>query len=179
MASVHGPTLIILLVVSSFWFSTLGSLDSVLQIYGLPRGLFPDKVKGYSIDQNMVLEIELEKPCLAMFESFVFYEKVVRANLSEGKLLGIHGLSNKELFIWLPVKAIVVNYPDIGIVMFDITVANKTLSLSHFDQPPSCQSEGHMQLKPKNGGNKVQGLGSNSRFSRVKEVVSSILNNYF
>lgn len=142
MASRHGPLLLILLVFSTYWISTSGSLDSVLHIYGLPRGLFPENVKGYSIDQNMVLEIELEKPCLTMFETSVFYEKVVKANLTERKLLGIQGLSNKELFIWLPVKTIMVNYPDTGLVMFDITVANKTLSLSHFDQPPSCQSEG-------------------------------------
>lgn len=142
MASIYRPLLIILLVISTYWISTLGSLDSVLQIYGLPRGLFPDNVKGYSLDQNMVLEIELEKPCLTMFETSVFYEKVVKANLTERKLLGIQGLSNKELFIWLPVKTIMVNYPDRGLVMFDITVANKTLTLSHFDEPPSCAYEG-------------------------------------
>ncbi|KAL8112909.1 hypothetical protein AgCh_020280 [Apium graveolens] len=179
MASIHVPLFIVLLIVSTHWFSTLGSLNSLLQVYGLPRGLFPENVIGYNLDQNMVLEIELEKPCLAMFENFVFYEKVVKAKLRRGKLLDIEGFSNKELFLWLPVNKIMVNYPNTGVVMFDITVANKTLSLSHFDEPPSCQSQGQVPSKHKKGdNNKLQDLGSGSG-SRVKKVVSSVLNYYF
>ncbi|KAL1829783.1 uncharacterized protein LOC108207805 [Daucus carota subsp. sativus] len=154
MASFHSHLLTVLLV-SSFYFCTLGSLDSLLEIYGLPRGLFPQNVKSYSLDQDNILKIELEAPCLVMFETYVFYEKVVRANLTERKLLGVKGLSNKELFIWLPVNAVVVNYPTAGVVMFDITVANKTIPLSHFEKPPSCRSEGQMPLKPREGGSGV------------------------
>lgn len=104
--------------------------------------MFPPNVIKYSLDESNVLEVQLERPCLTKFESVVYFERVVRANLSEGKLWGIEGLSNKELFLWLPVKGIIVNYPISGLAMIDITMANKTVSLSVFERPHTCQPQG-------------------------------------
>lgn len=77
-----------------------------------------------------------------MFESRVFFESVVRANLSYGGLIGVEGLSQEELFLWLPVKDIIVYDPSSGIILFDIGVAHKQMSLSQFEDPPLCHPQG-------------------------------------
>lgn len=118
------------------------SLHDLLEIHGLPSGIFPTNVRNYSLDENNVLEVKLASPCLTKFESTVYFESIVRAHLSKGKLFGIEGLSNKELFIWLPVKGIIVNYPEAGLAVIDISLANKTLSLSVFERPLICEHEG-------------------------------------
>lgn len=141
MAALHynNTNLLLTLILSSFSILSLSSdIHDLLRHHGLPAGLFPNNVKSYTLDQNMVLQVHLEKPCIAKYESLVFFDSVVRANLSYGGLFGLEGLSDKELFIWLPVRDIVVYDPNSGVILFDIALANKTLSLSLFEEPPSC-----------------------------------------
>lgn len=95
-------------------------------------------MKSYDLDQNDHLQVYLEEPCEAKFETRVFFESVVRANLSYGGLIGLEGLSQEELFLWLPVKGIKVIDPSSGLILFDIGLAFKQLSLSLFEEPPIC-----------------------------------------
>ncbi|PON50143.1 hypothetical protein TorRG33x02_315660 [Trema orientale] len=118
------------------------SLHNLLQSQGLPGGLFPDTVKSYDLDHLGRLEVHLEWPCFSKFETRVYYESVVRANLTFGGLHGLEGLSQEELFLWLPVKGITVNDPSSGLILFDIGVAHKQLSLSLFEDPPVCKPQG-------------------------------------
>lgn len=71
-----------------------------------------------------------------------FYESVVRANLTYGGLTGVQGFSQEELFLWLPVKDIRVDDPRSGLILFDIGLAHKQLSLSLFEDPPDCKKSG-------------------------------------
>ncbi|KAE7995509.1 hypothetical protein FH972_000293 [Carpinus fangiana] len=118
------------------------SIHNLLQSQGLPAGLFPENVKAYSLDQTGLLEVHLDQPCLAKFETRVYFDSVVRANLSFGGLKGLEGLTQEELFLWLPVKDIIVNDPSSGLILFDIGVAHKQLSLSLFEDPPVCKPQG-------------------------------------
>jgi hypothetical protein len=118
------------------------SIHNLLQSQGLPAGLFPENVKAYSLDQTGLLEVHLDQPCLAKFENRVYFDSVVRANLSFGGLKGLEGLIQEELFLWLPVKDIIVNDPSSGLILFDIGVAHKQLSLSLFEDPPVCKPQG-------------------------------------
>ena len=118
------------------------SIHNLLESQGLPAGLFPDSVKSYSLDQNGLLEVHLDQPCLAKFDTRVHFDSVIRANLSFGGLKGLEGLSQEELFLWLPVKDIIVNDPSSGLILFDIGVAHKQLSLSLFEDPPVCKPQG-------------------------------------
>ncbi|KAI3466607.1 hypothetical protein Pfo_023270 [Paulownia fortunei] len=119
------------------------SIHDLLKSRGLPAGLFPQKVvKSYQLDEDGLLQVYLEGPCVAKFETRVFFESVVRANLSYGGLIGVEGLSQEELFLWLPVKGIIVNDPSSGLILFDIGVAHKQMSLSLFEDPPLCNPQG-------------------------------------
>ncbi|AES63646.2 hypothetical protein MtrunA17_Chr2g0280591 [Medicago truncatula] len=118
------------------------SLQEVLRGHGLPVGLFPESVKSYHLDQSGVLEVKLDSPCIVKYETRVFFETVVRANLSFGQLKGLEGLSQEELFLWLPVKDIIVDDPSSGLILIDIGLAYKQLSLSLFEDPPICRSQG-------------------------------------
>ncbi|XP_074319444.1 uncharacterized protein At5g01610-like [Silene latifolia] len=131
-------TIFIILYCSTF--SSPMSVHELLKNKGLPQGLLPKEVKSYEYnDENGLLNVYLDGPCLTKFENRVLFESVVRANLSFGELLSVEGLSQEELFIWLPVKEISVNDIDSGIILFDIGMAQKQLSLSLFEDPPSCK----------------------------------------
>ncbi|KAF2303593.1 hypothetical protein GH714_019797 [Hevea brasiliensis] len=108
---------------------------------GLPGGLFPDNVISFDLDQNGRLEVHLDGPCMAKYETRVHFDSVVRANLSYGGL-GLEGISQEELFLWFPVKGIIVSDPSSGLILFDIGLAHKQLSRSLFEDPPVCKPQG-------------------------------------
>ncbi|KAK2639380.1 hypothetical protein Ddye_027175 [Dipteronia dyeriana] len=125
--------------------SLSSSIHDLLRSKGLPAGLVPKEVKSYTLSEDGLLEVVLEGPCLTKYENRVLFDSVIRANLSYGSLIGVVGLSQEELFLWLPVKDIIVYDPKSGLILFDIVVAHKELSLSLFEDPPDCKSQGVMQ----------------------------------
>ncbi|CAA0823367.1 Protein of unknown function- DUF538 [Striga hermonthica] len=70
-----------------------------------------------------------------------FCESEVRANLTYGSLMGVEGLSQQEVFLRLPVKDIIVGEPGSSLILIDIGIAHKQLSLSVFENPPDCSAE--------------------------------------
>ena len=80
---------------------------------------------------------------MAKFENRVYFERLITANLSYGGLIGVEGLTQEELFLWLPVKDIIVDDPKSGLILFDIGLAHKQLSLSLFEDPPVCKPQGN------------------------------------
>ncbi|KAK0599726.1 hypothetical protein LWI29_008058 [Acer saccharum] len=127
--------------------SLSSSIHDLLRSKGLPAGLLPKEVKSYTLSEDGLLEVVLEGPCLTKYENRVLFDSVIRANLSYGSLIGVVGLSQEELFLWLPVKDIIVYDPKSGLILFDIVVAHKELSLSLFEDPPDCEckSQGELQ----------------------------------
>ncbi|EXB50906.1 hypothetical protein L484_021133 [Morus notabilis] len=124
------------------FLSSSTSIHDLLRSKGLPAGLLPKDVKSYTLSDDGQLEVFLDGPCLTKFENRVFYDAVLRANLSYGSLNGVVGLTQEELFLWLPVKDIIVDDPASGVILFDIVVAHKQLSLSLFEDPPDCKPKG-------------------------------------
>lgn len=141
--------LLLLLLYTSLSFSSPISLSSAVSIHdlllskGLPAGLLPEEVKSYTLSDDGRLEVFLHGPCLTKFENRVLFDSVVTANLTYGSLIGVEGLSQEELFLWLPVKDIIVDDPKSGLILFDIGVAHKQLSLSLFEDPPHCKPQGN------------------------------------
>ncbi|KAH7544263.1 hypothetical protein ACOSP7_030607 [Xanthoceras sorbifolium] len=121
------------------------TIHELLRSKGLPAGLLPKEVKSYTLSEDGLLEVVLEGPCLTKYENRVLFDTVIRANLSYGSLIGVVGLSQEELFLWLPVKDIIVYDPKSGLIFFDIVVAHKELSLSLFEDPPDCKPQGVLQ----------------------------------
>ncbi|KAK6132622.1 hypothetical protein DH2020_033629 [Rehmannia glutinosa] len=118
-------------------------LSSLLRIksMGLPPGLLPKDVKSYNFSGSGLIQVFLGGPCLTKFDTMAFYESELRANLTYGSLTGVVGLSQEELFLWLPVKDIIVDDLSSGLILIDIGVAHKQLSLSLFEDPPDCSSK--------------------------------------
>ncbi|CAI9087694.1 OLC1v1021836C1 [Oldenlandia corymbosa var. corymbosa] len=130
------------------FITSSASIHDLLISQGLPAGLFPkDVVKSYKVDDYGHLEVYLDKPCVAKFETRVFFDTVVRANLTYGGLTNMQGLSQEELFLWLPVKDIIVYDPSSGLILFDIGLAHKQMSLSQFEDPPACNPQGELEEK--------------------------------
>ncbi|KAF7015370.1 unnamed protein product [Triticum aestivum] len=118
------------------------SIHKLLRSHGLPGGLLPRSVESYTLDEgNGLLEARLSAPCYATYDNgdLAFFDTVVRGNLSFGALRGCEGLAQEELFMWLPVKGILVSDPGSGVILFDIGYAHKRLSRSLFEEPPDCK----------------------------------------
>ncbi|CAN4083889.1 unnamed protein product [Withania somnifera] len=162
MANLHILLKICTLVLSIILFSctiSSTSIHDLLRSRGLPAGLFPkNAVKSYDLDENGHLQVYLDSPCVAKFETRVFFDSVVRANLSYGGLIGVEGLSQEELFLWLPVKDIIVYDPSSGLILFDIGLAHKQMSLSLFEEPPICSPQGNEGLLIEKKGRKESGF---------------------
>uniref|UniRef100_A0A7N0UZ01 Uncharacterized protein n=1 Tax=Kalanchoe fedtschenkoi TaxID=63787 RepID=A0A7N0UZ01_KALFE len=122
--------------------SVSSSIHELLESRGLPSGLLPKEVKSYTLSDDGFLQVYLDGPCLAKFESRVYYDSIVKANLSYGELVGVQGLSQEELFVWLPVKDIILDDPSSGVIVFDVGAVHKELSLSLFEEPPECDPTG-------------------------------------
>ncbi|KAK1284110.1 hypothetical protein QJS10_CPB21g00793 [Acorus calamus] len=70
----------------------------------------------------------------------VHFDRVVKGNLSSrGEFKGVEGLSQEELFLWFPIKKFVVGEPYEGMVLIDIGMAQKQVSVSLFEEPPECR----------------------------------------
>ncbi|KAM0943899.1 hypothetical protein DsansV1_C13g0126991 [Dioscorea sansibarensis] len=127
--------------------SSSDSIHDLLRSHGLPGGLLPKSVDSFVLDPATgLLEATLDSPCYAKYDGLVYFDRVVRGNLSYGELRGVVGLSQEELFLWLPVKEIRVSDPGSGVILFDIGMAHKQLSMSLFEEPPDCRPEGTLIL---------------------------------
>ncbi|XP_074589908.1 uncharacterized protein LOC141845801 [Curcuma longa] len=123
----------------SFSFSS-ASIGDLLQEHGLPGGLLPKAVESFAHNPSSgLLEVLIDRPCYARYkDGLAFFDREVRGNLSYGALQGVVGWSQEELFLWLPVKEIVIADSDSGVILFDIGVARKRLPVSSFEEPPDC-----------------------------------------
>ncbi|WOL15100.1 hypothetical protein Cni_G23881 [Canna indica] len=119
------------------------SIEELLRNHGLPGGLLPKAVESYTHNASSgLLEVRLKRPCYALYEDgLAYFESEVRGNLSYGALRGVVGWSQEELFLWLPVKGILVADPASGVILFDIGVARKRLAISAFEEPPDCHPD--------------------------------------
>ncbi|KAF9590758.1 hypothetical protein IFM89_038285 [Coptis chinensis] len=146
--SSHSSFLLPIFLFLIFPLSHCDSIHDLLKSKGLPPGLLPKEVKSFKLDTNGLLEVTLFGPCLTKFENRVYFDTVVKGNLSYGELRGLEGLSQEELFLWLPIKDIIVDDPSSGLILFDVGVVHKQFSLSLFEDPPDCkpQSNGKISL---------------------------------
>ncbi|KAL7131052.1 hypothetical protein ABFS83_13G173900 [Erythranthe nasuta] len=137
----HHSLIFFLFIFLSLPLSHSSSIHDLLKSMGLPAGLLPKEVKSFTFSGDGLLEVFLDGPCLTKFDTMAFYESEVRANLTYGSLTGVEGLSQEELFLWLPVKDIIVDDPSSGLILIDIGLAHKQLSLSLFEDPPDCSAK--------------------------------------
>ncbi|XP_062189511.1 uncharacterized protein LOC133892638 [Phragmites australis] len=118
------------------------SIHKLLKNHGLPGGLLPRGVESYTLNRsNGLLEARLPAPCYAKYDDgeLAYFDTVVRGNLSIRALRGVEGLAQEELFVWFPVKGILVDDKEAGVIQFDIGYAHKRLSRSLFEEPPDCK----------------------------------------
>ncbi|MQM09451.1 hypothetical protein Taro_042320 [Colocasia esculenta] len=132
---------VLLLLAAVLGGASAASIHDLLQENGLPAGLLPKTVRSFALDPSTgLLEVRLDRPCYARWhDNPVYFDQLVAGNLSYGELRGVVGLAQEELFLWLPVKGIVVSDPSSGVLMLDMGVARKRLALSLFEDPPECR----------------------------------------
>ncbi|KAK1280215.1 hypothetical protein QJS04_geneDACA003250 [Acorus gramineus] len=134
----HSSLLCLLLFLST---AHAAVIHDVLVSHGLPPGLLPKGIKSFFLDETTgLLEVFLDGPCLVKYDNLVHFDRVVTGNISShGEFKGVEGLSQEELFLWFPIKKFVVGEPYEGMVLIDIGMAQKQVSISLFEEPPDCQ----------------------------------------
>ncbi|GAV89209.1 DUF538 domain-containing protein [Cephalotus follicularis] len=119
--------------------SSSSSIYSHLARQGLPMGLLPKGITDFSLDPTSGLfQINLTQPCNAEFETQIHYDFNISGVLTYGRIGELSGVTQQELFLWFPVKAIRVDVPSSGLIYFDVGVVDKQFSLSLFDNAPDC-----------------------------------------
>ncbi|KAJ4980776.1 hypothetical protein NE237_031613 [Protea cynaroides] len=113
--------------------------------------------------ENGCLEVFLDRACLVKFDNRVYFDSVVKANLSYRELVGLKGFSWEDLFLWLPVKDIVVDGQSFGIILFDIGVTHKQLSLSLFKDSPDCDPKSQETLSFTSGFSQLSSIQENRK----------------
>ncbi|KAM2005773.1 hypothetical protein ACFX15_000912 [Malus domestica] len=88
------PLTFLLFLSLSFSLSSTNIHDLLIS-HGLPPGLLPNEVKSYTLSNNRELQVFLDALCLTKYENRVFFESVLRANLSYESLIGVEGLSQE------------------------------------------------------------------------------------
>ncbi|KAF3792674.1 hypothetical protein EJ110_NYTH10977 [Nymphaea thermarum] len=121
------------------------SVHDLLPEYGLPKGLLPDAVKSYSLEEDGSFVIELERPCYVHFENLAYYEKKITGKISYGAITDISGIQAKKFFIWVSVTGMRIDPPDY--VEFEVGPLSEKLSITQFQKIPTCKSKAcsHMQ----------------------------------
>ncbi|KAL5067214.1 hypothetical protein RYX36_018101, partial [Vicia faba] len=97
-------------------------LLEILHNHGLSSGPFPQSVKSFELDQMGRLEVHLDRPCLAQYETTVFFHSVVKANLSFRQLKVLEDIIDTD--------------QTSSLILIDIGFSYKRLSFSRFGEPP-------------------------------------------
>ncbi|KAH9305642.1 hypothetical protein KI387_010046, partial [Taxus chinensis] len=82
---------------------------AVLENYGLPAGLLPTNVKGYTLSNDGSFEIGFDGACSFSLESgySLRYKEKITGKISTGSLQKLKGVSVKVLFFWLTIDGVV------------------------------------------------------------------------
>nr|XP_043621755.1 uncharacterized protein LOC122593410 isoform X2 [Erigeron canadensis] len=133
----------------AFLRHTIITITNLILLYTIILSPFP-QTQSQSVTESSIHDLLKSKGLpVGLFpkevESFTLYDT---------------GLSQEELFLWLPVKDIIVDDPKSGLILFDIGLAHKQLSLSLFEDPPDCKTEEDVVLNLKKKSRKEIGFNA-------------------
>ncbi|TVU45593.1 hypothetical protein EJB05_05083, partial [Eragrostis curvula] len=123
------------------------TLAEVLPLYGLPPGIFPSSVTGFSLATNGSLVVDLAGPCYVNFEYLTYFEPRVTGVLRYGSLSDISGVQVRRFFIWYNVIRIKVDLPPPPrYVYIDIGWITRKLPAADFQAIHACDDSKRCRL---------------------------------
>ncbi|KAK9669552.1 hypothetical protein RND81_13G139000 [Saponaria officinalis] len=115
------------------------TIYDALASHGLPIGLLPKGVKGFTIDPTGLFEAHLDQTCRSKLDNQFEYKPDISGQLTYGRVANLTGMESLELFVWVSVNEIRVDIPNSGRIHFDLEKGvHKELSLSLFETPADC-----------------------------------------
>ncbi|KAL5976725.1 hypothetical protein ACLOJK_021058 [Asimina triloba] len=122
--------------------ATADPVHDILPKFGLPAGLVPDSVTGYSLSDDGEFEIQLAQPCYVKFTDLVYYDKKITGQLSYGAITNLSGIQVKKFFLWLSITGMkAVDSKDIE---FQVGFTSETLPVTQFEDVPTCKAHASM-----------------------------------
>ncbi|XP_077224233.1 uncharacterized protein LOC143857682 [Tasmannia lanceolata] len=137
-------TLIGFCLITSFFMVSAITQDSknltayeMLESYNFPKGILPQGVKGYVLNQDGSFEAYLDGECNFAVEGgySLSYRKTISGKVSVGSLKELRGVSVKVLFIWLGISE--VSSVD-GQLDLYVGPVSASFPLSNFEECPRC-----------------------------------------
>lgn len=81
-------------------------IHDLLPKYGLPIGLLPGNVKGYTLAPDKSFTVELTHHCYVNFSGHQgYFETHFKGKLDYGKVYDISGIQAKKLFFWVSITS--------------------------------------------------------------------------
>eukprot|EP00250_Pteridium_aquilinum_P009711 c18878_g1_i1 orf=400-1056(-) len=117
------------------------SISSVLDQYGLPIGLLPSCVESYTLSDDGLFSVSLEKTCYVDFDYEVYYAQTITGTLSYGTISDLSGIQAKKAFIWVSVTGMHIDPSSSSYIYFEIGPISKRLSISQFEAIPTCKAK--------------------------------------
>ncbi|KAK6925736.1 Protein of unknown function DUF538 [Dillenia turbinata] len=115
-------------------------VHEVLPFYGLPKGLLPNNVIAYDLNDEGDFTITLEHSCYVQFDQLVYYEKTIKGKLSYGLVSDVAGIQVKKLFVWVPVTGMKAD-EDNAMIEFFVGVLSQKLPVDLFENVPTCKNK--------------------------------------
>ncbi|KAL0369923.1 UNVERIFIED_CONTAM: hypothetical protein Sangu_0310400 [Sesamum angustifolium] len=119
-------------------------VHDLLPLYNLPKGLLPREIKSYSLsntDNSFTIELS-SNPCYVKFNGqLVYYDKIIKGKLGQGKVTDVSGIQAKKLFIWVSVTGIDVDEKN-DMIEFHVGALSQELPAKDFQDVHSCKAKG-------------------------------------
>ncbi|KAL3699526.1 hypothetical protein R1sor_017548 [Riccia sorocarpa] len=143
--------LVVLLGILSLSTFVAGSVEEYkdayeqLISYGFPRGILPDSVTGYSLEDDGHFSVYLEGKCNVFIpgEFPVIYSKTITGKLSFGSLTDLKGIQVQAYFFWWPIDTISVSN---GNLVFEVGSLTAKYPVNNFDESPACEKNSMVDL---------------------------------
>lgn len=114
------------------------SAYEILEKFGFPKGLLPEGVISYHLDDNGCFQVLLPCACELRVEEegfFLRYEERITGKLKPDQLMEINGVSVKVLLVWLGIKEVVRDGTDL---CFYVGPISASFPSSNFEECPKC-----------------------------------------
>lgn len=130
--------LLLLLILHPSLSSDSSSAYEILERFGFPKGILPEGVISYQLDDDGGFQVLLPCDCEFRVEGegyLLKYERKIAGKVRSGELKELSGVSVRLLMVWIGIKEVVRSGADL---YFYVGPISASFPLSNFEECPKC-----------------------------------------
>nr|XP_019703642.1 uncharacterized protein LOC105034467 [Elaeis guineensis] len=138
-------TLLVFLLISSLSLSFGEALVSdapsayeMLERFSFPKGILPEGVQSYTLNQDGSFEVFLSEDCEFKVDGgyLLKYQKKITGKVESGSLTSLRGVNVKVVLMWFGINGVVRSGGDLN---FYVGPLSASFPLSNFEECPKCR----------------------------------------